>query len=298
MGKAFIACGGTGGHLSPGIALAEELIAQNWTCTLLISSKQVDSRLVSKYSQFEYETLAGSAFSLEPVALAKFMVNLARGTARCLSRLQREKPDVVIGFGGFLTLPAMLAALIVGLPTVVHEANRVPGRVTRIVSLFARRIYLPKGVSLRTKRSSRIRHLGMPVRREIKQLPKHNAKISLGLNPEQRVLLVMGGSQGAEALNEWVKENLASLAQKEIQVLCLTGGAGADTFVFSFGTGHDRVADYVSGTDSLAFESGLTYAAAESNGNTILSLSDGGSVTLVGVPASEFIALQGWDLAN
>lgn len=78
----------------------------------------------------------------------------------------------------------------------------------------------------------------------------------------------------------------------------LSGGAGADTFVFSFGTGHDRVADYVSGTDSLAFESGLTYAAADSNGNTILSLSDGGSVTLVGVPASEFIALQGWDLAN
>ncbi|WP_193186568.1 DUF4347 domain-containing protein [Nisaea sediminum] len=78
----------------------------------------------------------------------------------------------------------------------------------------------------------------------------------------------------------------------------LSGGAGADTFVFSFGTGHDRVEDYVSGTDSLAFESGLTYSASESNGDTILSLSDGSSVTLVGVPASGFAALQGWIIAN
>ncbi|MDQ8204413.1 UDP-N-acetylglucosamine--N-acetylmuramyl-(pentapeptide) pyrophosphoryl-undecaprenol N-acetylglucosamine transferase [Pelagicoccus sp. SDUM812003] len=229
MKKVFIACGGTGGHLSPGIALAEELVSRNWKCTLLISNKQVDSRLVSKYSQFSYETLSGSTFSLGPAGFARFAVNLLKGTLSCYRRLEKERPDIVIGFGGFLTMPAMLAALLRGIPTAVHEANRVPGRVTRIVSLFARRIYLPKGVGIRTKRASRIRHLGMPVRREIHQITKLHAKRTLGFDPQQKTLLVMGGSQGAESLNNWVKKSLNSLADREIQVLCLTGGAGANS---------------------------------------------------------------------
>ncbi|MBK1876579.1 UDP-N-acetylglucosamine--N-acetylmuramyl-(pentapeptide) pyrophosphoryl-undecaprenol N-acetylglucosamine transferase [Pelagicoccus mobilis] len=228
MKRALIACGGTGGHLSPGIALAEELVSRNWECTLLISNKQVDSRLVKKYEQFAYEAVDGRAFSLRPDRLLLFIVSLIKGTIRCSRMIHDRRPDVVIGFGGFLSMPAMLAGFFAGLPTVVHEANRVAGRVTRIVSWFARRIYLPKGVSIRTKRRSRIRYIGMPVRNEIKSISKSSAKETLGLNPAQKVLVIMGGSQGAEALNKWVKASLPSLAQKEVQVYCLTGGSETD----------------------------------------------------------------------
>lgn len=228
MKRALIACGGTGGHLSPGIALAEELVSRNWECTLLISNKQVDSRLVNKYEQFGYVAVDGRPFSARPDRLLLFLVSLIKGTVRCRRIIHERRPDVVIGFGGFLSMPAMSAGFFAGLPTVIHEANRVAGRVTRIVSWFARRIYLPKGVSIRTKRKSRIRYLGMPVRKEIKSTSKSAAKKSLGLNPDQKVLLIMGGSQGAEALNKWVKASLPALAQKEIQVFCLTGGSEAD----------------------------------------------------------------------
>ncbi|EDY80414.1 Glycosyltransferase family 28 C-terminal domain [Verrucomicrobiia bacterium DG1235] len=214
--------------MSPGIALAEELVSQNWECTLLISNKQVDSRLVKKYKQFEYESVDGRPFSVRPDRLILFLYSLLRGTIKCSRIIQKRRPDVVIGFGGFLSMPAMLAGFFAGLPTVIHEANRVAGRVTRVVSLFARRIYLPKGVGIRTKRSSRIRYLGMPVRNEIRSLSKTTAKRKLGLNPQQKLLAVMGGSQGAESLNKWVKSSLPSLAKRDIQVFCLTGGSGAD----------------------------------------------------------------------
>lgn len=228
MRKAIIACGGTGGHMSPGIALAEELTSRNWKCTLLISNKQVDSRLVKKYEQFEYETVEGRPFSVRPDRFVLFVISLVRGTIKCSGMMHQKNPDVVIGFGGFLSMPAMLAGFFAGLPTAIHEANRVAGRVTRIVSLFARRIYLPKGVSVKTKRRSRIRYIGMPVRNEIFSRSKSAAKRKLGLDPQLKLLVIMGGSQGAESLNKWVKSSLPSLAQREIQVFCLTGGSHAD----------------------------------------------------------------------
>lgn len=229
MRRALIACGGTGGHMAPGIALAEELVSRNWECTLLISNKQVDSRLVRKYSQFNYATVDGKPFSVRPDRLVGFLVSLVRGTATCRKLLRSSRADIVIGFGGFLSMPAMLAGLFAGIPTAIHEANRVAGRVTRITTLFARRIYLPNGVSVRTKRKSRIRYVGMPVRREIHSQSKSLAKQKLGLDSKKKLLVVMGGSQGAESLNQWVKNSLASLAQKEIQVFCLTGGSQADS---------------------------------------------------------------------
>ena len=227
MKKAFIACGGTGGHLSPGIALAEELVSRNCCCTLLISNKQVDSRLVRKYENFGYESLAGSPFSLSPVRLARFGFSLIKGTWKCLRMIRRDRPDVIVGFGGFLSTPALLAGLLADVPTAIHEANRVAGRVTRLAAWCVDRIYLPTGVSIRTTHSSRIRYLGIPVRQEIRQFSRSKAKRALGLDPDKKTLVVMGGSQGAEALNAWVKSSLTSFAERDIQVFCLTGGQGA-----------------------------------------------------------------------
>lgn len=227
MKKAYIACGGTGGHLAPGIALAEELLSRGWECRLLISNKQVDSRLVEKYEDFEYETLSGSAMSLSPVRLLKFVANLVKGTASCYSKFKKEKPDLVIGFGGFLSMPALLAGKLSGVPTAVHEANRVAGRVTRISSSFVKRIFLPMGVTVKTTRSARIRFAGMPVRNEISLKDKVLSKELFGFDSKKRLLVVMGGSQGAESLNQWVVDNIEALAKLEVQVLCLTGGGSA-----------------------------------------------------------------------
>ncbi len=226
MRRALIACGGTGGHLSPGIALAEELLSRGWKCELLISNKQVDSRLVNKYGAFEYASIPGSALSFSPVRFLKFIGNLVSGIRLCARKIRETKPDVVVGFGGFLSAPALLAGKFSKTPVVIHEANRIPGRLTRLASKFVDRLYLPHGVTMKIYRSDRIRSMGMPVRSEIKKILRSQAKQELGFDPDRKLLLVFGGSQGARSLNKWVEDTLDSLAEAEIQVLCLTGLGG------------------------------------------------------------------------
>ena len=254
MKRAVIACGGTGGHLSPGIALAEELISEGWRCELLISNKQVDSRLVRKYADFDYKNIPGSPFGLSPTRLIRFSVNLLSGITKCVKLYKRDRPDVVIGFGGFLSLPAMLAGYFSRIPVAIHEANRAPGRVTRIASSFANRIFLPQGISLRMLHSSRIRHVGMPVRREIHQLSRPQAKRKLGFDPMRKLIVIFGGSQGARALNDWVKKNLEILARDEVQVFCLTGmdGGSDSQMVFRSRSGAEVKSRFVRFSDEMA----------------------------------------------
>jgi len=228
----LLACGGTGGHLSPGIALAETLLARGHRCTLLISSKQIDARLGKKYDGLEFVRMPGTGFSLHPVRFARFVSSQANAIRFSTQLLRRLRPDFVIGFGGFTTAAVAYAARALGVPVALHEANRVPGRAIRFAGAIARRVYLPPGVRPGRLRASVVRHCGMPVRRELVRVPRGRARAALGLNPETRTLVVLGGSQGARPLNDWAKGALAQLAQDGIQVVCVTGpqgGAAAGT---------------------------------------------------------------------
>ncbi len=226
MRRALIACGGTGGHLAPGIALAEELLSRGWECRLLISGKQVDSMLVQKYTQFKYEAIAGSGLSLRPIQFLRFLRDLLNGYRSCVRIIRLSGPELVIGFGGFISASALLAGVRNGVPVAIHEANQIPGRVTRLTSRFANRVYLPDGVVLKEASKGCIRNVGIPLRTEFERQSKGEAKRILGFDSEKKLLLVFGGSQGALALNEWAKEHSRFLNEKQIQLLCLTGMSG------------------------------------------------------------------------
>ncbi len=223
MKRALIACGGTGGHLAPGIALAEELVSRGWSCELLISKKQVDAQLVKKYGQFEYDSIPGCAMSFSPVRFSKFLRDLFSGVRICIRKIRKTQPDAVIGFGGFSSASALLAGIFTKIPVAIHEANRVPGRVTRLLSRFANRVYLPTDVYLKSVRSGRTFNVGMPIRTEIEKMAKDEAKRLLGFDPNRKLLLVFGGSQGARSLNEWMAASMEPLALDSVQMLCLTG---------------------------------------------------------------------------
>lgn len=223
MKRALIACGGTGGHLAPGIALAEELVSRGWSCELLISKKQVDAQLVKKYRQFEYDSIPGCAMSFSPVRFSKFLRDLFSGVRICIRKIRKAQPDAVIGFGGFSSASALLAGIFTKIPVAIHEANRVPGRVTRLLSRFANRVYLPTDVYLKSVRSGRTFNVGMPIRTEIEKMAKDEAKRLLGFDPNRKLLLVFGGSQGARSLNEWMAASMEPLALDSVQMLCLTG---------------------------------------------------------------------------
>jgi UDP-N-acetylglucosamine--N-acetylmuramyl-(pentapeptide) pyrophosphoryl-undecaprenol N-acetylglucosamine transferase len=108
-------------------------------------------------------------------------------------------------------------------PVALHESNRVPGLAVRVLGRLARRVYLPAGIRLRGVHAAATRYGGMPVRKEISRLPQMAARVALGLDPNQKVLAVLGGSQGSGALNDWVRAQLPLLAAEGVQVYCVTG---------------------------------------------------------------------------
>lgn len=234
MSRFLIACGGTGGHLSPGIALAEALRERGHEATLLISHKKVDARLSAKYPQLTFERVPGSPFGWSPGVHLKFHWEQAKGLVFSLRLIRRVRPDVIIGFGGFTNASVVLAGRIRHVPVALHEANRVPGRAVRLLSRFARRLYLPPGVRLPGRLGLMVRHTGLPVRREIVRLPRAEARARLGIDPAQKLLVVLGGSQGAGPLNRWVEDNLAALAQEGVQVWCVTGPGKGEAEVREF----------------------------------------------------------------
>ena len=224
----LISCGGTGGHLSPGIALAEGLAARGHKATLLISEKKVDARLIEKYPHLLFVRIPGTPFSWHPVKFLRCVLSQARGVSFCLHLLRTHRPDGIVGFGGFTSASIVVAGRMLGVPVALHESNRVPGLAVRALGRLARRVYLPTGVRIASVRPAATRHMGLPVRREIVRTPSAAARMALGLEPNQRVVAIFGGSQGATPLNDWARRELPVLAAEGIQVYCVTGlGKGA-----------------------------------------------------------------------
>jgi len=223
VSRFLIACGGTGGHLSPGIALAEAVIGRGHEATLLISRKKVDERLIAKYPNLRFERIPGSPFSWHPLRMARCIASQARALAFCLRLVARFRPDAIVAFGGFSSVAIVLAGRIMRVPVALHESNRVPGLATRALGGLARRVYLPFGIRLRRVGAAATVNVGLPVRQEIARLPRAEARAALSLDPNAKVLAVLGGSQGASVLNDWARSHLPLFSSEGVQVYCVTG---------------------------------------------------------------------------
>ncbi len=229
----LLSCGGTGGHLSPGIALAEGLAARGHRAVLLISHKKVDTRLAAKYPALRFVPIPGTPFGAHPAVFGRFLVSQAKGFAAGLRLVRGERPAVIIGFGGFTTASVILAGRLNGVPVALHESNRVPGKAVRHLARFASRVWLPPGIALpgRPAGDSRVRAAAMPVRAEIARVPRAEAAARLGLDPARKILAVFGGSQGATPLNAWARDAARDLAALGVQLVCVTGlGKGDAAF--------------------------------------------------------------------
>ncbi len=225
-GRAFLlSCGGTGGHLAPGIALAEAMQARGHRPLLLISEKRIDARLAAKYPALRFIPVPGSPLGGHPTVLCRFLASQTRGLAAGLRLVRAERPSAVVGFGGFTSASVILAAALRGVPVALHESNRVPGRAVRLLSRLATRVWLPPGVTLPGRPADwpRLRAAGMPVRAEIVRLPRADAASRFGLNPDLPTVAVFGGSQGAGPLNDWARATAPRLASAGVQLICVTG---------------------------------------------------------------------------
>ena len=205
-----IAAGGTGGHMFPAQALAEEMLSRGWRVKL--STDDRGARYAGGFpDDVEIEVIPSATFARGGLAAkARVPFKLTGGVFRALRVFRRDRPAVVAGFGGYPAIPAMAAAVMLKLPRLIHEQNGVPGKVNRIfaprVDAFACGIWptdLPEGVEGH--------HTGNPVRAAI--LARAGAAyIPPGDYPMN--VLVMGGSQGARILSDVVPEAMARLPEE------------------------------------------------------------------------------------
>lgn len=198
--------GGTGGHIYPALAIAAELrgaIAVGYLGT----ERGLEARVVPAEGIPFFAVPATGVLGKSPAAMARGALAAAAGLARASAVLRQLRPDVVVGTGGYVTGPVGLAAALLGISLFVLEENARPGITNRMLARFARHIAVPWAeaaagfpASVRTK----VVVTGNPVRREVVSADRAAARSALGLDASAPVLLAVGGSQGAEALNEAV----------------------------------------------------------------------------------------------
>ena len=146
MKNIVIACGGTGGHLTPGIALAQRLEERGNPSWLLISQKAVDSRLSRKYPKLSFESMPGAPMIKSPIGLARFGAGFIFSFIRSYRFYGKIGADAMVGFGGFSSFGPAMAAHARGIPVFIHEANRAVGKAVRFLAKRSTRLYLPEGI--------------------------------------------------------------------------------------------------------------------------------------------------------
>ena len=219
---ALVMAGGTGGHIFPGLAVAEALRGRGWRVHWLGAPGSMESQLVPPRG-FPLETIDFSGVRGKgPVTLALLPLRLLRAFWQSLQVVRRVQPSVVVGLGGYITFPGGMMGVLLGKPLVLHEQNSVAGMANKVLAGVADRVYtafpnaMPKG-----------KWVGNPLRSAFLNQPEPAVRFAGRSGPLK--LLVVGGSLGAKALNEIVPKALALIApERRPQVLHQSGAKQID----------------------------------------------------------------------
>ena len=225
MTNYLLAGGGTAGHVNPLLALADKISDQpgNNRVYALGTKEGLESRLVPQRG-YQLLTIARLPFPRRPNRYAlTFLFRFNEAVNQVKAMIQEHKIDVVVGFGGYASAPAYRAALALGVPYVVHEANALPGYANRVGSKRAARV----GIAFRNTKLPNSTFVGMPLRQEIENLTKDDLRIEaldyFGLDKLLTTVLVTGGSLGAKRINETIEQSRELLHAAGIQVIHIVG---------------------------------------------------------------------------
>ena len=220
-----IACGGSGGHLFPGLAVAQALSEHGHEILLLVSEKEIDATALKAHPEFRSEKLPsiGLPSVLSP-AFIRFLRRAWESLSRCREVFRRYRPLAVLSMGGFTSTAPLIAAKMAGIPSLIHESNSIPGRANRLGARFASRVllgfaecrvHLPRAECVVT---------GTPVRTAMMaSISREQALAIFRLDPSRKTLLITGGSQGASGINQLLFRAAPLLRNLPLQIIHLTG---------------------------------------------------------------------------
>lgn len=267
--KIAIACGGSGGHLFPGLAVAQALSKRGHEILLLVSEKEIDATALKTHPEFRFEKIPSIGLpAVASLAFIRFLQRAWEGFSRCRTIFRRYRPAAVLSMGGFTSTAPLLVAKMSGIPTFIHESNSIPGRANRWGARFACRIllgfaqcqlYFPKSACIIT---------GTPVRTIMEApLNREEALATFRLDVSRKTLLVTGGSQGASGINQLLFRAAPLLRNLPLQIIHLTGERddrvaaanymreGIPAYVVPF---HHRIEEALSSADLVISRAGAS----------------------------------------
>ncbi len=225
--RVIIAGGGTGGHIFPAIAIAQALQRERPDTAVLFAGAK---------GKMEMEQVPQSGFEIVGLDIAGFNRNhllknislpfkLIKSAWQASQILNNFRPDVVVGVGGYASFPVLRAAQQKKIPTVIQEQNSFAGKSNKILGQRANLICVAYDGMDRFFDEKKLVHTGNPVRKIVanSNLTREQGQQWLGLNPEKKTILIVGGSLGAKSINESIRANLQELLQEDIQIVWQTG---------------------------------------------------------------------------
>jgi UDP-N-acetylglucosamine--N-acetylmuramyl-(pentapeptide) pyrophosphoryl-undecaprenol N-acetylglucosamine transferase len=224
--KILIAAGGTGGHVFPAIAIADEIkkLRPNAEFLFIGTKGKIESRVVPQRG-YSLSTIWISGFhrSLRMDNLL-FPFKIIVSLVQSFFLMKKIQPDIVIGTGGYVCGPVLYVASLFGIPTVVHESNSFPGMTTRMLSSRATRIFTAFDATARwLKRKDNIELAGTPTRDVLGTVSREDGLKFFRLDPSRKTVFVFGGSLGAASINEAVKILVSDCNDSNIQWIWQTG---------------------------------------------------------------------------
>lgn len=266
----MIAGGGTGGHICPGVAIADAIRTEEPGAEVFFMGRSgsIEERVVERSGYpFVAVPSMGLRRGLDARNLGVPFAVLA-GYLTAVVRLAGRRPDVAVGTGGFVSLPPIVAAGTLGVPVLLQEQNSYPGLATRVLSRIAESVHASFGGTERhLPRARRVVVSGNPVRRDFATADRAGARESLGLADAGTVVLFLGGSRGARRINEAVAGAGAALRDADIALVVQTGKddlarvaralreAGARAVVRDF---YDNIAEAYAAADLVVSRAGAT----------------------------------------
>ncbi len=224
--KILIAAGGTGGHLFPAQTLSDQLLKEHPDLELFFAGAKLSSNAYFDQKKFRFYDIASTTpFRGGPLAVLKSIGVLINGIKESVHLLSKEKPMLIVGFGSFHVFPILFAAVIKKIPIVLFESNAIPGKVVRLFSKKAQwtGIYFS---AAKDYLKGATHEVEIPTRVETNLcISKQEARRRFGLNPDTPTLLIFGGSQGAQEINNKILQMLSLLKNEKLsfQLIHLTG---------------------------------------------------------------------------
>jgi len=231
--KIIFTGGGTGGHIFPAIAVADELKKnfENVNVLFVGAKGRIEEKIVPA-NNYELMTVEIAGFNRRKIfENIKLPIKFFKALKNCKKILYYFKPDVVVGTGGFASAPMIYSAIKMKIPAIVQEGNSFPGKVTRYFAGKATKVIVSFDETKKyLKREDNIIKISYPVRNSLTKVDKIGALNYFDLNNGNRTLFVFGGSQGARGINDAIKNKIKTLYNENINLLWQTGKSSYNEF--------------------------------------------------------------------